>query len=244
MPIGDIWSPQSFAATPVPEEIESYGHAILHGYQSMDRLLADFFRLEEDGVTLVMATALSQQPFLRYEASGGQRFYRPRNLPALLELVGIRSCRVEPLMAHQYLLRFDDATEQQRSLELISQIRYGQRPALCAHSNGDLSICVASDLPEEAPPDAKITIDTPARVERPFSEFFYLIEETKSGYHHPEGVLWFKTGQGRRHEQKVSILDIFPTILDLMDINYSRSEAHPIKGRSLVADWAGVNRIA
>ena len=91
--------PERFLRAPDPGEAETYGDAILFGYQNMDRLLPDFFKLEQGGVTLAMVTALSQQPFLKHEASGGQRFYRPRNLAALLELAAVRPRTIEPLMA-------------------------------------------------------------------------------------------------------------------------------------------------
>ncbi|MGH6916893.1 MAG: hypothetical protein ACREJ0_04225 [Geminicoccaceae bacterium] len=230
--------PQSFETKPSSDEIATYGDAILHGYQSMDRLLPDFFKLEREGVTLVMATGLSQQPFLKYEASGGQRFYRPRDLSALLDLVGIQPRSVEPLMAHQFILRFDDVGEKSRALEFISQARVKEREVLSVYSNDDLSICVANEFREMIPPDAKIIIGNPSLHEKPFNDFFYLIDETKSGCHRPEGVLWFKTGRGRSHERKASVLDVFPTILDFMEVAYSPSGSHPHKGRSLISDWS------
>ena len=39
------------------------------------------------------------------------------------------------------------------------------------------------------------------------------IPHTKSGIHHPDSVLWFKTGTHRVHAEKMPILNIFPTLL-------------------------------
>jgi Type I phosphodiesterase / nucleotide pyrophosphatase len=236
--------PESFEAKPSPEQIAMHGNTILHGYQSMDRLMPDFFKLEKEGVTLVMATALSQQPFLKYEDCGGQRFYRPRDLPTLLELVGIRPRSLEPLMAHQFILRFNSVEEKSRAVELLSRIRYQTREALSVYSNDYLSICVANEFRGIVPSDAKISIGNPATTEGLFRDFFYLIEETKSGCHHPEGVLWFKTGRGKFHERKASVLDVFPTVLDFMEVSHSPSESDPRKGRSLISDWSVENALA
>jgi hypothetical protein len=87
------------------------------------------------------------------------------------------------------------------------------------------------------PPESKINIGKPSRIEKPFSELLYLIDQTKSGGPHPEGVLWFKTGQAKHHERKISIIDIFPTILDLMQVNPCSETLAEVKGQTLMGDW-------
>lgn len=233
--------PERFLSGPDPDEIETYGDAILFGYQVMDRLLRDFFSLEKDGVTLAMATALSQQAFLKHEASGGQRFYRPRNLSALLELVAIRPRSLEPLMAHQYMLRFGDAREKERAIELISGVQCEGKPVFSVRTDDDTSICLSNSFNKVVSPDAKVAIGTQPGREKPFNELFYLVEETKSGCHHPEGMVWFKVGRAKHHERKVSILDIFPTILEFMEVDCSSRADRQITGQSLMADWSAVN---
>jgi hypothetical protein len=74
----------------------------------MDLILRDLVRLEKHEVMLAIATGFSQPPFLKHGESGEQRFYKLRNLPALLELVGVQPRSIEPLMAHQYMLLFHD----------------------------------------------------------------------------------------------------------------------------------------
>ena len=83
------FEPDRFEAT------RSYGHspysnAIRYGYRQMDRLLGEFLKFESSGCTLMLASALSQQPYLKYEHAGGQNFYRPRNVAALLVRHGYR----------------------------------------------------------------------------------------------------------------------------------------------------------
>jgi hypothetical protein len=231
--------PHKFDVKPAADDIATYGNAIQYGYQLMDRLLPEFFKLEREGVTLIMASALSQQPFLKHELSGGQRFYRPRDLPTLLELVGVRPRSIEALMAHQFILRFDDVSEKMRAADLIRWIQCQEREVLSVYSNDDLSLCIANEFREIMPADVKINIANTSFPEKPFGDLFYLIEETKSGCHQPEGILWIKTGRGWSHERKVSVLDVFPTILELMEIVCSSSGSHPRKGRSLVSDWSG-----
>jgi len=47
----------------------------------------------------------------------------------------------------------------------------------------------------------------------------YSIDAVKSARHHPEGVLWVHTGEHAVHAEPVSILDIAPTIYDLIGVS-------------------------
>jgi hypothetical protein len=79
--------PALFATPSDQRDVRRFRDAIKTGYRNMDDLLGDFFALENrHSVTLVLATALSQQPYLKYESIGGQRFYRPYDMGKLLRM--------------------------------------------------------------------------------------------------------------------------------------------------------------
>ncbi len=84
------------------------------------------------------------------------------------------------------------------------------------------------------PADAQITLPDGGTVG--FHETFYRIPHTKSGAHHPDSVLWFKTGQHSVEREKVSILDVFPTLLDYYGADAARVPGPPRTGRSLVGE--------
>jgi hypothetical protein len=66
-----------------------------------------------------------------------------------------------------------------------------------------------------------------------FFDLLYAIDAVKSARHHPEGVLWVQTAEHAIHAAPVSILDIAPTIYDLMGVcNAVGDEA--VRGVSLV----------
>src|SRR6201999_3139258 len=98
--------PDAFPLKPAEDDVDSYSDAILFGYQSMDALLRRFFALTDTNTTIILCSALSQEPFLKRERTGGQHFYRLRDVPHFLRLLDIAPCVVEPVMAHQYLCRF------------------------------------------------------------------------------------------------------------------------------------------
>jgi hypothetical protein len=51
-----------------------------------------------------------------------------------------------------------------------------------------------------------------------FGDLFYKIEAMKSGRHHPDGCLWIQTGRHALHANKVSILDILQTQLEMLGV--------------------------
>jgi len=77
-------------------------------------------------------------------------------------------------------------------------------------------------------------VDTRTGARKRFDELFYLVDGHRSGHHHPDGVLWVRTGRGRVHPEPVSILDIAPTILALFGVDAPAT----MRGRVLPIDGA------
>jgi hypothetical protein len=221
--------PEIFAVKPSAPEMDRFGKAILFGYQQMDDLLARFVRLAGDDAILIFATALSQQPFLKYENTGGQRFYRPRSIESLLGMVGIRPASIEPVMTHQYMARFDTASEMEDAKRILSTIQVNGEGVFGFGAPSEQGIYFGCQLRTSLPPDAGMPMGEGGKIV-PFFDVFYEIEGLKSGCHHPDGCLWIRRGNHQVHEEKVSILDVYPTILDLFGI-----EKGSCVGRSLVS---------
>ena len=110
----------------------------------MDALLRRFFVLAQPETTIILCSALSQQPFLKREGRGGQHFYRLRDIPHFLQLLDIAPRIVEPVMTHQYLLRFADRAGAERALAVLRQLKLGEETVFGAHAlPAPISISVA-----------------------------------------------------------------------------------------------------
>lgn len=227
-------SPELFVNRPSAAERAKYANAILFGYQEMDKLLGDFFEFENSGAFLILATALSQQPYLKREAQGGQHFYRARDIEALLGSLHIRYDYVFPVMAHQYMIRFQDSESTEIALRALKSVRYGGKEVFGFSESEPKSIYFGNQIYCIVPEGARIEIGVEVATTLPYYQWFYKIEDTKSGCHHPDGVLWFKTGDHKIHDEKASILDIFPTVLSYFDINIPRDIAPSLKGKDLL----------
>jgi hypothetical protein len=219
--------PECFSIKPTAKDLERYGDAIAYGYRHMDSLLGDFFELERrQGATLIFATALSQQPYLDAEQRGGQLYYRPVDFAAFLESQSITYERLEPIMTAQYILRGATAGATRAAADALLGFRVDGTQIFEVQEQEPTKLCVANWIHGVVPKDALVT-HVDGRAPLRYFDVFYKLDVMKSGRHHPDGALWIKTGQHRAHEQKVSILSVVPTILDLMEVEYDRATFSP-----------------
>ncbi len=218
------------------KELE-YDSSIREGYEAMDQLLGRMLALVGKEAIVMLSTALSQQPCLRYEEAGGKRSYRPKDFARFLSFVGItRPCRAEPVMAEQFWLRLEndcDATDVELKL---AALKVGQERAFLAKRDG-YRVFVSCSINHALPDDATLRIDG-SEQSTPFFDVFYALGEgSKSGMHHPDGILWIRHPARTHevHQERVPLLSIAPTILDLLGVD----KPEYMKGESLFRNPTG-----
>lgn len=213
--------PDIFQVQPSPAEQAEYHQAILYGYQEMDKLLGDFLRLADDNTTLMLCTALSQQPCFTYEATGGKHLYRPRRFEELLSFAGITSAyECTPVMAEEFFIRFQTEADAQIAEQQLAALRADRRPVMRIKRQG-AEIYTGCGI-FEALPEPVILETTQGTEDRsasiPFFKIFYPIDEIKSGMHHADGILWIRHPdlKHRVHSEKVALTSIAPTITEIL----------------------------
>ena len=191
--------PEKFTVQPTEREKDRYSDSILFGYQKMDELLGGFFRLEAEGANLVLATGHSQQPFLKWEAVGGQHFYRPHDVAAFLSELGIPYSAVEPVMTHQFKIRCETTEAARAAADTLQALTVDGQTLFNLHYHGDklralrCQVCARrcrlklSVILKGLEPDVAVRTNVLS------------LDATKSGCHHPDGALWFKFGEARKH---------------------------------------------
>jgi Type I phosphodiesterase / nucleotide pyrophosphatase len=211
--------PASFQVKPTDAQRDEYGRAILHGYKEMDKLVGDALSMVDGNTTLILSSALGQQPCALYDDFGGKVNYRPHDLREVLNFAGIpQTYRVVPNMSQQFNVEFDSEADAERAATLLSALRSEGRQTMLARQNGEAVVtgCLIHDqLSKDAMLSGSISNDP-----RPFFEVFYLTEGVKSGMHHPDGILWVRQPgvEPERHAGRVPLLDVAPTILHLLGI--------------------------
>jgi hypothetical protein len=210
--------PDSFEIKPSADELAVYGDAIRFGYESMDKLVGDFLDLAaKTGARPIFMTALSQQPFLKHESQGGQKFYRLHDVERFFRQWGIAYAEVSPTMTNQYLVRFDSAEQSQKARAQLSAFRMDNDQRTIDISDADNNgLYFGCGLHGTVAKDALVT-DHLSGKQVKFGDMLYVIDALKSGCHHPQGVLWIGGGSGRKLGE-VSILDVYPTLLDMLGV--------------------------
>lgn len=205
--------PEPFTLKPSSDEQHEYRHAIRYGYQMMDRLVGQFLDLAGPDVTVVLMSALSQQPCLRYEDSGGKTFYRPKAFERVLEFAGVATpYRVAPVMSEQFHVHFDSADAAREAASRLGALTVrGQAAMLVKHEGASVfaGCRVFRQLDGDAP------LERGHGDPLPFFGLFYQVEGIKSGMHHPDGILWIRqpARPHREHANKVPLRDIAPMLL-------------------------------
>src|SRR5260370_22923614 len=133
----------------------------------------------------------------------------------------------ERVMTNQYRLRFADGAAAEKALAVLRRLKLGAETVLGACLSGT-DIHFGCQIYDRLEGDGEIA-GVPGRNEPLyFFDLFYAIDAVKSARHHPEGVLWLRTGEHEVHSEPVSILDIAPTIYDLTGVGngIGRDAAH------------------
>jgi hypothetical protein len=213
-------APDAFVAKPSEAQIRKYSAAIEYGYREMDRLVGRVFEMVDDNTTIVLATALSQQPCLSFEQHGGKFFYRPTTFARLTSFAGVDAQHsVSPVMAHQFHLYFQSEHAARDAAAKLTRVRYQDRQALAVEQNG-CGVFVGCRVYELLTADARLAMEGESR-SVPFFDIFYRVDGVKSGMHHPDGMLWIRTPARRHHVHAAHVpLDaVAPTILDLFGVD-------------------------
>lgn len=210
--------PEVFTVKPSDADLAQYASAILFGYQNMDRILADILTMVDDNTTVVLATAISQQPFLTYEEQGGKHFYRPRSFQGFLERVGVTGFTgVAPVMAHQFQVEFPSEEAARRGEAQLTGLTLAGQPLMAVERVGT-KLFTGSRVTSHVPQGT--TFDAPGVGSLGFYDLLYRVDGLKSGMHHPDGIFWMRQPerQHRVFEGKLPLDLVAPVLLEEMGL--------------------------
>ncbi len=221
--------PDEFPVSGDVEQTAKFRDAILYGYQQMDRLLDRFLAMEREGAMLILATALSQHANKRFDKT----YYRPVDARKLLVDLGIVGATVMPVMSEQFAAHFNSPGEADAAREKLWGVRLAGEPVFAFAPSPEGTVFFGAKIRSRIAKDA--TLQGFPGGPRPFWDVFKALPHAKAGVHDPESVLWLKTGNHGVHTQRVSILDILPTILEYFGIDRaSVDQEGRLQGSSLL----------
>lgn len=222
--------PGPFAVKPEPEQQADYAGAIAFGYEKMDEIVGKCLALAGPDTTVVLATGLSQQPYVKYEDAGGKVMYRPVDVDAFQRFVGIEGDPAfSPVMAEQFYLQFADDASAAAAARQLAALRMDGQPIFLARQKGT-EVFAGCSVHVQVPSDAVITNEAGGRMR--FYEQFYNCNVVKSGMHHPDGILWIRQPGVKPfvHREKVSLRHVAPTLLNIVGIPRPDYMIEPLEG--------------
>lgn len=221
--------PGRFARQSDAETQRKYADAILYGYRKMDEIVGEAFELCDAGTSIVLCTALSQQPMLTHEETGGKQMFKPRDQARLFRFAGVRGdYDYAPVMAQQFHLVFAGEAEAAAAEQRIAALRLDDGTGLMLARRDGNRVFSGCNL-EAWPADGARVVGDASNETLPFDELFYPLEAVRSGMHHPDGILWIRTPD-RRHltiDRKVSLTEIAPSLLELAGVRTPHRFAMP-----------------
>ena len=218
------FEPTRFTLQPTQEDQGAYGAAVRYGYQCMDTIVGKVLAMAGDEATVVFATALSQQPCLAYESTGGKIFHKPHRFESLLQFAGIDpgSCTAEPVMSEEFHLRFADPANAERACQQLQALRLGAERLMNARRDGS-DVMVGCAIFHAVAPGTETRGPGGSAV---FDALFYEVDTTKSGMHHRDGMLWIRPPKGIRGRASpghVPLESLAPTMLSMLDVRPASS---------------------
>ncbi|WP_206245186.1 alkaline phosphatase family protein [Novosphingobium terrae] len=223
------FEPQAFSVNSDAETQKKYAEAIPYGYQKMDEIIGEARALAGPETSIVLCTALSQQPMLDHEDIGGKQIFKMHNQDKLFAFAGVpEGYTYAPVMAEQFHLIYDTEAEAQKAVERLRGVKLPDGTSVMMARCEGSRVFSGCDLVTHPAASAKITStasnETPA-----FDAMFYPVEAVRSGMHHADGMLWICTPEHMHTvvERRVSLREIAPTLLTLADIPVGNSFALP-----------------
>lgn len=156
------------------------------GYKLYDDMIRFALSLAKDPNTLVIiASGLSQQPFLAKENEGGMNYYRLYNHQQFAEKLGLTGYRVLPMMSRDWQIESHDQQALNKAHELLAKLTVNQEPVFKVEQNTPTSLFIETAITRSVPKDAHFDQHNLGL----FSDAFHRTA-VKSGHHNGTGCLW------------------------------------------------------
>lgn len=180
--------PERFA-TPPPAERLRHAAAIPAGYRHLDRLLGYLLDSAGRETTILLCSALGQQPH-RPGGHKGDTLYRADDLPRLVEKLKLpQPARILRTMADTFILEYADVEQARYAQARLAAVRVGAQSPFRPELRGS-AVLVDGDLTHETEASAQVTIGGAACGLR--LEDLMRVGHHVGGVHHRRGLLWVR----------------------------------------------------
>ncbi|MDB5642332.1 MAG: hypothetical protein JWN07_1649 [Hyphomicrobiales bacterium] len=219
--------------------------AILFGYKRMDRIVGECIDMAGPDTTIVLCTALGQQPLTHYDQTGGKQVYKVRDATVLLRYAGFQgNFQFAPVMAEQFHLFFDSEEEAATAEDKLRKLTLNGEAVMDMRRDGKQIFAGCGIIRE--PGETAVIVTPHSNKPVPFHTLFYPVDTIKSGGHHPDGIFWIRRPDHAHVsvQRKISLREIAPTLLTIAGITTKQTFAFPPMPEIADADAAKSQRLS
>lgn len=160
-----------------------------YGYKLYDRILKYALTFSKDPNTLVIiASGLSQEPFLNHENEGGMNYYRLKTHLKFMKCFNFGNCKVLPLMSRDWQIEPKNLKQLDSIERELKGLRVLGEPLFKIHRNTEYSLFIETAITRHIPSSVEIITHEGKSLGK-FHRFFIKIA-IKSGHHSGKGSLW------------------------------------------------------
>jgi len=195
------------------------GNPMLDAYKNHDEILGEILKLKSENVDIAICTALSQQPYTK----NTKCFYRISNFNKFLAKLNVLGApSYLPVMAEQFYMKFSNEADVQKAFEHLSKFEMPDSKYFYEGSNKVFSMsieqttlhikCRCSTAVEET--ISFFHVGT--KEEYAFYDMFYLMDDQKTGVHHPHGLFWITDSNTGSKNEIIPLEKVHQKILEKM----------------------------
>lgn len=205
-----------------PEEFPSWGNKkmtdnpMLEAYKNHDEILGEIIKLNAENVEIAICTALSQQPYTK----NTKCFYHISDFSAFLSQLNVLGKpSYVPVMAEQFHLNFSNEADVKKAFEHLSKFEMPDEKYFYEGSNKVFSMtiektilhikCRCSTLVEEGVPFFNVETNQQYN----FYDMFYLMDDQKTGVHHPHGLFWITNTNTNTNTEIIPLEQVYNKIV-------------------------------
>lgn len=169
---------------------ETSDDPILYGYKLYDQILGKLLNLADNSNTLIIiASGLSQKPFLEKEHEGGMNYYRLHNHQQFLHKLGLDFAKAYPLMSRDWQIVCNDPQKLQTAQKTLQELQVSGKPLFKITVNTSNSLHVETAITKQVFKETMIQHVNGKTFDSFYNNFNNVA--VKSGHHTGEGCLWF-----------------------------------------------------
>lgn len=185
---------------------------VTYGLKIYDKIIGHILKYAQNPDTLVIiASGLSQQPFLGKEHEGGMSYYRLYSHDKLMKALGLENFRVLPMMSRDWQIEAPNQEQLDHAKAVLSALHVNNEPIFKILQNTANSLFVETAITRGLTDNTTIK-DQHHKIIGIFNHYFRKIA-VKSGHHIGEGSLWLSTKIDNHKKNQLPLTSLYPFTL-------------------------------